>query len=73
MSGLVEWEDDTAGTVPSISLSSARGETVDTQVVVQGSVWGSDERERDASACRARRRNDPGIDVTVIARTTTSP
>src|SRR5258708_190666 len=51
MSGLVRvGKTDTAGTVPSISLSSARGETVDTQVVVQGPSGGLTNVNVSASA-----------------------
>src|SRR5260221_1532612 len=51
MSGLVRvGKTDTAGTVPSISLSSARGERVDTQVVVQGPSGGLTNVNVSASA-----------------------
>jgi hypothetical protein len=51
MSGLVRvGKMDTAGTASSISLSSARGETVDTQVVVQGPSSGLTNVNVSASA-----------------------
>src|SRR5712664_2103137 len=50
-SGLVRvGKTDTAGTASSISLSSARGETVDTQVVVQGPSGGLTNVNVSASA-----------------------
>src|ERR1700737_2538796 len=51
MSGLVRvGKADTVGTASSISLSSARGETVDTQVVVQGPSGGLTNVNVSASA-----------------------
>src|SRR5258708_16346699 len=51
MSGLVRvGKTDPAGTVPSISLSGARGETVDTQVIVQGPAGGLSNVNLSASA-----------------------
>src|SRR6202158_1228364 len=43
-------ESDAPGTAPSISLSSARGETVDTQVIVQAPVGGLTNVNLSASA-----------------------